>query len=89
MKNSEIMVRALAEATGAPPAHVRQLMALVQATLPPGHRLNDEVSADEAARLLERFHNDRDGIRRWLLAGHVKAMADGLPRTPTLTETSR
>lgn len=82
------MVRALAEATGAPPAYVHQLTALVQATMPPGHKLDDDVPADEASRLLRLFRHNPEGIRRWLLAGYVKAMADGLPRTPTLTEAS-
>lgn len=84
MKNSEIMARALADASGVSLGDIQQLVSAASATLPPGHRLDDEVPEAEAARMLESFRRNQQGIRLWLLNGYVQAVASAPPRAPTM-----
>ncbi|MCZ7554754.1 MAG: hypothetical protein M5U05_19625 [Anaerolineales bacterium] len=68
MTRGDLIVTILVEVTGRPPATFELVLDAARA-MAPGHRLDEELSPAEAAKLLASMRAEREGILTWLVQG--------------------
>ena len=73
MTYGEVMIQILHEVTGRPKSVFREITAMIQQAYPGQHRLDAELSPDEAAKLLDELRQEKPGILNWLIEGNRRA----------------
>jgi hypothetical protein len=74
MTYGEIMTTILSEVTGRPRSTFEPALKAARA-MSPDHRLNMELSPDEAQKLLADLRKEKAGILNWLIEGRRAAMS--------------
>lgn len=70
MTYGEILIEAMAEATGSPKEELSFLLDVFRKQFPKAN-IDQELSDEEAQALLEKLRKDKDGIREFFTSGEL------------------
>ncbi|BDD88732.1 hypothetical protein [Desulfofustis limnaeus] len=69
MTNRDIFIQILHEVSGEEKAKLNGLLDMIKHRLPPGHKLDEELTDEKANQLLSDLRKEKLGILQWLHEG--------------------
>jgi hypothetical protein len=73
MTYGDVLVQILSEVSGLPKSQIKNQLEQFKENVQGNHKLDDELSDDEASELLNSLRKEKSGILAWLARGAMDA----------------